>query len=212
MPAHNIAADISQYYSGCYVRTRDEGQVIHVDSVGDAEGRDFRHLDAWLEEEDIHVLTEIGPVPISNVDFSLPRTVGAINLGRGGEVLLAYRVSARQWKKGLCPRTVRILGPWTLGRHRVLVPRNFSRSIATAMYYPTYVSAENSVMGEPGAVSKDLYTVSINPASSVLCTGRFAIGVLLHDQARIVLNKAAEHMREITMATYGGFAEVVIHE
>lgn len=212
MPTHNIAADISQYYSGCFARTRDEGRVIYVDSVVDSEGRDFRTLDTWLEEKDIHVSTDTGQIPLSNVDFSLPRTVGAVNIGPGEEVLLVYRVASRQWKKGLCQRTVRILRPWSLRQERVPHTGRISWGLAHALYSPTYISAENSVRGEPGAVSKDLYTVPIVPNISALCTGTYAIGVLHHDQSRIVLNKGAAHMREIVMATYGGFAEVVIHE
>lgn len=201
-----VARDISAHYRECWVCK--DGQVALVQAVTDKNGTPWDHLDRPPEDEDklfFLLNTNIAGSPlagINSVDKDVPAELGVRYVAEYGPLLLS-RNNLRQWKKGVCSKTVAVQPAWgSPYQHRQAL--RVDRRIAQQLFMPDYLRVQEAEQG--GALSKNFYVVRTTHGASVLCYWRWAVGYLR--DGVLSLDSRAAHLQQLLEQDTNYTAEV----
>lgn len=207
MPVTDYGHDYAQWYGGCYVVHEDRpavvSGVVHPDGTG--------HRDRRIVKEDrVRFLLDSGAVVApADVVYTMPHTVGAVVVPDLDLIVNVCRVGARQWKRGVHPRTLRLATPAVLRRITGtggMSTERLLRYCAKEVFLPTYEQWDVALEGERRAhvLSPHVWVYKM-PKATLLGYRDHVVGTV--DDGIVYLYGPAKHLRDIMEDVFTG-AEV----
>ena len=195
MPVVDYGHDYAQWYSGCHVMH--DGQHRIIEGIVDTKGNSYRERRITSEKNVRFYLSGVGTVDPAQVVYTMPEELGIRYVRDADSIVLISRKRARQWKRGVHPRTVSVRCPnvlHTLGFAFTTSNDRALRYSARDLFEPAYSSLRDvfdSPQRRAFAFNSSYWAYRIND-KVMLGYRDYMIGELT--QKGPVVYKAAEHL------------------